>query len=293
MRLEDLNAAVCDLGYQPLSAEQHEDLKAALADELTGWVLECARLGKAAQSWDQLRSALYGASGHCAMTLKRLGLRVPRTVAIQRLCSADRQLRQRVMAAGRRLEEGRQVDQAEVQSLAESLGGGANTPPHAGYRPNHSQRDRSRFHHVYGQKNAVTFEATTSVSGRACLQVEVARRLPNNAIDWSEKLAVQLADHEAIELLAVMRGGSCEASFEHHGSARDKALTVRLQPEDRSFYLNMRKGRDSRGIPIPGSHAFRIVAIIMRVLSENEPGLAPAEILNLVQDMATRFGVAR
>jgi hypothetical protein len=149
--------------------------------------------------------------------------------------------------------------------------------------------DAGRVHHVYGQGYALTFERTETPAAHTCLQIDAARASKDRRYDWQTKFGVQLQDHELIELLAVLRGARNEATFRNHGSARDKALTIRAQRDAGSFYVNLRRGEESRGVPVPVFHAYRVITLAVRVLRENEAGLTADQILAIVDGLAGRF----
>jgi hypothetical protein len=297
IRLEDVNAAITEHGYLPLDGDQLGDLQAIAGPDLVAWVIDCARHGREADSWESLRAALYGASAHCAEALAILGYAVDRQRAIRSLLAHRRPLRTAIARAAVQRRARQAVDAGDVALLARAFGdlpargglSGETTSAAAAPR----KPDPSMLHHVYGRAFAITFECTTGISGRHVLQVEAAARSQRGqGFDWTRKIALQLVDHEVVELLAVLRGVRPEASFGNHGANRDKAMTVREQQqgEQPSIYFNVRRGQDSRTVPVPVFNAFRIEALATRVLLVNEPGLAASDVAQRIDRLARRFG---
>jgi hypothetical protein len=109
--------------------------------------------------------------------------------------------------------------------------------------------------------------------------------------NWARKIALQLQEHEVVELLGVLRGGRENATFGHHGTARDKTLRIDAQAGKGGFYVNLRQGSDSRGVPVPQMHSFGIVALAVVVLRAAYPQFSSDEILAMADGVARRFAV--
>lgn len=293
IRLEDVNAAITEHGYLPLGGDQFADLKAVVGADFFGWVLDCARHGRGAASWEALRNALYGASSHCQASLSALGFKVDRKHAVRSLLAHGKSLRVAIARTAADRQQNRAVAKDEMEFLARVLGVQPAEALHGSVARQETARkpDPALLHHVYGRSFAITFECTTAVSGQHALQVEAAARAQRGqGFDWTQKIALQLVDHEIVELVAVLRGVRTEASFEHHGSNRDKAMTVREQPGDQpSIYFNVRRGKESRTVPVPVFNAFRIEALATRVLLANEPGLTASEVAQRIDRLARRY----
>jgi hypothetical protein len=298
IRLEDVNAVITEHGYRPLGQQQFDDLLAVLGPDFLGWVLECARHGREASAWDGLRDALYGASLHCEQALKRMGAVVKRPQMILKMREHGKDLRVVIARAAKEVEEGRAPAPADVEYLERALGVRLQRAPAERSAPRSSdggrKPDPAALHHVYGRAFAFTFECTNDIRGRFALQVEAAARSQRGqGFDWTDKIALQLTDHEVVELLAVVRGVKSEATFEHHGQHRDKSMTIREQRgEQPSIYFNVRRGAVSRTVPVPVFNAFRIEALATRVLLANEPGLSAADVAQRIDRLASRFNQA-
>ena len=67
-------------------------------------------------------------------------------------------------------------------------------------------------------------------------------------------------------------------------------MTVREQGgQQPSIYFNVRRGKESRTVPVPVFNAFRIEALATRVLLANEPGLTASEVAQRIDRLARRY----
>lgn len=292
MHLQAVNTILGRLGYQ----EVGEDQLAALMAVVPGyerWLLSCSALEQDSPHWNELRSAQFGASPACAQALEALKVEIPMEDRIRILVAAEPQLRISLAEIVRRgvrgcppgaIDLARKAFARYAGKSAPHASTGAGAPPATG-------PSLRTTHKVHGARFALTFEETTSPSGAPALQVEAAERLPGSRqFDWRHKIALQLLDHEVVQLLSVLNGGASSACFRFHGPSRDKTLEVSAQPERDSFHVVLRQAEVARAVPVPRQHTFRLMAMCINTLRASSPALSAADVMALA-GAATRSPV--
>jgi hypothetical protein len=140
--------------------------------------------------------------------------------------------------------------------------------------------------HVWRTQSALTVEwasaATTPV-----LFVQTASKLPGGGYDWSQRISLAIAPHEAFQMLQVCLGTQNEALIKFHGDSRNKScdLTRNTDTGRKEFELLVRL-REAQRSHLVGLSAFDVLSLT-RLLSlsvaSNLPGVCtPEQALALV-----------
>ena len=280
MLLPALNDVLARLGYAPVDTRQRAALLNALP-RYCDWLADCIAHGAQGAHWDAVRSAQLGASRASEYALNAIGLDATLSKRIEVIVRGGRPVRAAIAAV---IKHGAQHCPAQARELLQQVF--ATGPERSVDRcdtPGGTVDRRSwAIHHIYGTRFGLTLEQTTAPNNRSVLQVEAAQRIPGRReFDWPGKIAVQLVDHEIVEMLAVLRGKRASASFSHHGQHRDKFVELRTQPDRDGFVLSVRQGSTARAVPIAQSHGYRILSLAIGVLRANDSALSPTDVLAL------------
>lgn len=274
MKSDQINALLQRASYSALNDDAIEAITQVLGASWLAWADDVARFGKESPRWSDLRSVLMAVNAQTTLVLGKLCL--------------DTTLAERVVVFQR---EGKPLRDAVAALQKEPANAIAVTFVIKAFAAYVSKQDRaieSRVHHIYGSTNAVTFEHARSRGGRACLQVEAASR-PSRAhgFDWQRKIIVQLSDTEALQVLSVLRGWLETFEAQHHGPARDKRMTIRRQDGGAGgFLVSVRQPNEARVVPMPVFDAFKVTAMILRIMAENEPHLTPEMVSDMARELA-------
>lgn len=280
-QLQDVNEALADLGYLPIGREQHAALL-ALVPDYEAMLADCRLRGRDSAHWEALRSSQFGASPACDRVLQRLGLDVRLQERLKVLLRDGPRLRQAMTAIAKH--GATEATAAQVELVRQAF-----TQPQVPPRSDLAARIACAVHKVHGARFALAFEETATPVGRPALQVEAAERKPSSrTFDWTQKIAIQLVDHELVDLLAVLRGQRSAAAFGHHGPSRDKFLDVSAQGN--GFHVVLRQGKVARAVPVPLPHAFRVTSMVVGLLQAANPHLSAELVLALA---TAPSGVAR
>lgn len=271
-KLLAINQSLAELGYLSVAEHQLRALRDAVED-YDGKLADCVRLGRTSDHWEVLRCAQFGASEVCSKVLGYLGITATLPDRIRTLVTHGTKLRSELAEVLRRgtaatspspLESIRRAFDSRHDPTGQAL----------------AAKLAESVCKVYGAKYALTFEATRTPGGKPALQIEAAQRIDGSrAFDWERKIAVQLVDHELVELLAVLRGQCQCATFGYHGKSRDKFVDVGRQGD--FIHTVVRQGTVARAVPIPKSHTFRLMSLVIAVLGAANPGLTPDLIMAL------------
>ena len=271
-RLQEVNSALADLGYLPIGHEQYTALL-ALVPDYEGMLADCGIRGRDSIHWDALRSSQFGASQTCERVLQSLGLHARLQERLQVLLREGPRLRQAMAAIAKHGATEATIEHVELVRRAFSQ-------PKAQPQRDAAARIASSVHKVHGARFAIAFEETSTPTGRPALQVEAAeRKQASRAFDWTQKIAVQLVDHELVDMLAVLRGQRSAAAFGHHGPSRDKFLD--LSAQGNGFHVVLRQGKVARAVPVPAAHAFRLTSMVVGLLQAANPHLTAELVLAL------------
>lgn len=147
-----------------------------------------------------------------------------------------------------------------------------------------------RIVRIHSRRFAICLEGTTSVNGSPVLQLEGAEfSQERSAVDWADKLVIQLDTAEVLEVVRVVSGQTAAFEGEGHGVSHDKRFSFRAQEE--GIYVNLRQARRSIGVPVSGAKVTLILKLALDVIRETYPSWSIDEILQ-VQRVANS-GAAR
>lgn len=265
------------MGYLPIVEQQLSALRTAVANYET-LLSDCRQRGRESQHWETVRSAQFGASEPCSEVLRALGISAPMASRVRVLVKKGPQLRAAMTAIIRLGVTSAPATQVDCVRSAFA----EDADPH---RAAAAASIAASVYKVHGARFALAFEETQTPSGKPTLQLEAAERIQGSrAFDWNRKIAVQLVDHELVELLAVLRGQRPTAAFGHHGTARDKFVEITAQAG--GFHSVVRQGQIARAVPIPRTHSFRLMAMVISVLRGGDPTLTPELVLALATQAA-------
>lgn len=291
MDLKQTNDCLRRLGYLEID-EQRAAVLVRCIPKLGAWIDDCLGQGEASDHWQDLRSALFAMSAPCRQVLQRVGLRPDDETVVRTLVSGGRGLRLQFARVFKTSQGGAGTPEAE-EAIRRAFGGAlsrdqAKAPMRVARGP---EAGRGRVHHIYGSTAALAIEhATTRDGGRSCVQVEAAAANGTRpGYMWQEKIALQLTEHEVLELIATLCGDQQRATFRHHGPDRDKSVDVVAQGDRESFLVAVRRGATSRVIPVPKFHAFRIVALAVETVVANEPMFSSRDVLAMARTLSRRF----
>ena len=267
-------------GYSPIDEDACRSLDAALGDQWRKWLEDCVRKGQQSQHWEALRSALFAVSPTTNAMFAALSIWKPVTDRVLVMVEQGRALRAAVVTLTRNTSEPEQKQAAVafIKAAFDSAKRGTSTT---------TTEIESKVHRVYGTKSAVTFEASSTKSNRACLQIEAAQRGPSGDVDWARKIILQLSEDESLQMLAILRGWSQSMEVSNHGESRDKRMTFSRQSDQPGFLVSVRQGSNARVVPIAAFAAYRIIALVVRVLVENSPHLTPDLIFEMAKELAS------
>lgn len=275
--LQAINESLGAMGYLPIAEQQLLALRASVAN-YESLLSDCRTHGRESVHWETVRSAQFGASEPCSQVLRALGISAPMASRVRVLVKRGPQLRA-AMTTIIRLGVA-SAPAAQVDSVRSAFAEDAE--PH---RAAVAASIAASVYKVHGARFALAFEETRTPAGKPALQVEAAERIQGSrAFDWSRKIAVQLVDHELVELLAVLRGQRTTAAFGHHGTARDKFVEFSAQAG--GFHAVVRQGQIARAVPIPRAHSFRLMAMVVSVLRGGDPTLTAELVLALATQAA-------
>ncbi|MFO1432581.1 MAG: hypothetical protein U1F76_21010 [Candidatus Competibacteraceae bacterium] len=136
--------------------------------------------------------------------------------------------------------------------------------------------------HVYGQAGALCFEADQTRRGCHTVALEAALATAPRQYGWDKKIRLQLTRAELPQVLAVLLGLLPRCEFKNHGEGNYKGFSVEHQV-DRVCVRVFAKGQALRTVPIGLPEAYRVAALFLRQLQQNEPWLQGGEILMLVK----------
>lgn len=141
---------------------------------------------------------------------------------------------------------------------------------------------------IFGQAAALCVsEARTRSTQEHTIQIEGAVSLGNGsrAIDWQNKITVQLTRQEMLLLLALLKRLVANVKFEGHGQHHDKAMYV--EDQQQHFFVRLiQRGRAPIAVPVRPVDSVSMIALIYKQMQLNEPHLRIDEINQLVKDMA-------
>ncbi len=259
---------------------QEVDLEAVMAlNRVLGtiwadrWLPEVSRLGEKSEHFNALKAAMASVSETVDAALRSLGIEAKVERRLQVFQQGGKPLRAAVAA----LIRGERVSEATAFVSAafgrEGLKHGATAAPKL-----------AQVHRVYGANAAMVFEVATSRHGETRLQVEGAGRGAPSGYDWANKVAVQLAEQETLQILAVCIGARVDVEIVGHGTTHDKRLTVRRQ-EGQSLFFSIRQGKVAYALPLPPASVVGVRAQIYRVLAPKYPHMAPKDLDHLVREI--------
>ena len=136
--------------------------------------------------------------------------------------------------------------------------------------------------HVYGQSGALCFEADRTRRGCHTVALDAALATAPRQYEWDKKIRLQLTRGELPQVLAVLLGLLSRCEFKNHGEGNNKGFSVEHQG-DKVCVRVFAKGQALRTVPITLPDAYRVAALFIRQLQQNEPWLQTGEILTLVK----------
>jgi hypothetical protein len=80
--------------------------------------------------------------------------------------------------------------------------------------------------HLYGGKAAVCLEATSTSQDLPTVTLEVAPKPDGYTVDWSQKIAIQLASHELVALTGLLLGYASALQC----ARQNKGIQIERQP---------------------------------------------------------------
>lgn len=280
LNLASFNEGIQRLGYNPIAAKDLTTLVAVFGEQLAAWLASCLAYEQGrGYEHHALKSALFAVSGVCWEALLGHGIDMPPLRLAKWLVQEGEQGRKMIRRIGD-LTEGAELDQLlrTVRAVA---------APEVGAAPLKADI-KARTMKARGSKYALTVEQTWDSAGQAALQVEMAK-IEQGEARWADKIAVQLADHEVVAVLNLLAGRTPTVEFSNHGTDRKQ---LRLDRQQQGFYVNVRRGADSRGVLVPGLQSFRLMALALRVVSQNNPGMTAQEILQATAMLGGHFAAS-
>lgn len=276
-RLQSVNESLSALGYLPIAEAQLQALQTVLGD-YEAMLSDCRQQRRDSMHWEAIRSAQFGASGPCDQVLRVLGISAPLASRVRVLIRTGSQLR---VAMATIIKLGLSSASAAQIDFVRAAFAEAGDPKRAAAAASIA----ASVHKVHGARYALAFEETRTPGGKPTLQIEAAERVPGSrAFDWNRKVAVQLVDHELVELMAVLRGQQPSAAFGHHGAARDKF--VEFSAQEGGFHAVVRQGRVARAVAVPRAHSFRLMTMVISVLRGGDPSLTAELVVALAAQAA-------
>lgn len=160
----------------------------------------------------------------------------------------------------------------------------------------HADREFAKAIHVYGSSGALALEPTVidSPHGPAAqvhtVVIEGVAALERGQYPWDRKIIFRLTARELPIFAAVLMGKAQRLNCAHHGSNRDKSLSV--VDQGASVFVRMEQpGHRPVAVPIPASEMLPVCALVLGQVCKNMPlvpGQLVIELLGRIGDMHNR-----
>ena len=274
----EINKTIESCGYQGVGDADVQAIESCVGQATFRlWLEDCRQLRDASAHWNGLRSVLMAVSPVVTRVLTDLQVQSSAKARVQIFLASGKPLRAAiaVFVSQKDPDKCRQAGKYITQAFATA-------------QPEHSEID-NKVHRIFASKAAVVFEHAKTRGGRGCLQVEAAGRQDRTqSFSWNTKIALQLSDAEAMQVLAVLRGWMTSVELANHGTDRDKRLTLSKQASGAGYLVSVRQGSMARVVPLPPFEAYRVISLTMKVLAENSPHLDPEMIAQMCQELAAQ-----
>ncbi len=147
-----------------------------------------------------------------------------------------------------------------------------------------SNRDVVR---VYGAKAALTFEEDVTQGGFHTVALDAAIALKPREYNWSQKTRIQLTRQELPTVIAVIAGIVPQAEYANHGADKNKGFS--LEDQGDKVFVKVFAPEGVKAIPIAPEDSFAVLALMMRQLAKNHPGMTTADLFTVLQPTLARY----
>jgi len=126
-------------------------------------------------------------------------------------------------------------------------------------------------------------EATLTKGNYQTLTFEAAPKKRGAPTDWAVKVAVQLTVRELPEAVNVFLGRTICADFHHHGTAKNKSLSMRRTGN--AIMVTISAPGASFTVPVTAGDAFHLAALGLARLVESNAAIGTTGVLAALREM--------
>jgi hypothetical protein len=167
--------------------------------------------------------------------------------------------------------------------------------------PQNARRIRAPKAHVYGSKAALCFEVVPVHANNVpeaelkhmSVQIEGARSKGNGAFDWEQKTILRLSETELALMCALFQGYIDKLEFKHHGTERNKSISMVYQPDRGSVFVEMSKPSWSIAVPITFEDYTQVSGVLLKALAANMVGVDFQAVDRVIKRTAQMYATSK
>lgn len=153
-----------------------------------------------------------------------------------------------------------------------------------------SDRADSRKVKIFGQKAALTVEASTTRHDRHTVTLDTAAAKSRLVYDWANKIIFQFTVDELPILAAVLMGVIPEFEFKFHGAKGSNNKSALVSRKDNGILVKLSEGAKFHVVTAPPGAAYHFCSLVMSQLHAESPtldgGVAMAQLRSIAPMIA-------